>query len=55
VRDIVLLNAAVSLLIADRVASVREGLRVAAHAIDAGAARRVLDAMVAWSHAEVAA
>jgi anthranilate phosphoribosyltransferase len=55
VRDIVLLNAAVSLLIADRVASVREGLTVAADAIDAGAARRVLDAMVAWSHAEVPA
>jgi anthranilate phosphoribosyltransferase len=55
VRDIVVLNAAAALLVAGRVASVREGLGVAAAALDGGDAARVLDAMVRWSHAEVPA
>jgi anthranilate phosphoribosyltransferase len=42
-RRVVLANAAGALLAADRVGSLREGVRAAAAAIDSGAARRVLD------------
>ena len=45
-RDIVLLNVAASLLIASRVATIPEGLMLAADAIDSGRARTVLDALV---------
>jgi anthranilate phosphoribosyltransferase len=55
IRDIVVLNAAAALLIAGRVASVREGIGTAEAALDDGAAARVLDAMVRWSNAEVPA
>ena len=48
-RDVTLLNAAAALFIADRAATVREGLAVAAEAIDSGRARRTLDALVSWS------
>jgi anthranilate phosphoribosyltransferase len=48
-RDVALLNAAAALFIADRAATVREGLAVAAEAIDSGRARRTLDALVSWS------
>jgi len=41
-RDIVLFNAAAALLIAGRVASLREGVRVAAESIDTGSARQAL-------------
>jgi anthranilate phosphoribosyltransferase len=42
-RDIVLLNAAAGLLIAGRVASLAEGVAVAADSLDRGSAKRVLD------------
>ncbi len=42
-RDIVLLNAGAGLLIAGRAASVREGIALAADAVDRGAARATLD------------
>lgn len=48
-RDIVLLNAAAALLIAGRTATLREGLPLAAAAIDSGRARDVLDRLVAVS------
>ena len=48
-RDVVLLNAGASLFVGGRAASVREGIAQAAEAIDSGAARRKLDAMVAAS------
>lgn len=48
-RDIVLLNAAAALLIAGRAATIREGLPMAAEAIDSGRAREVLDRLVAVS------
>jgi anthranilate phosphoribosyltransferase len=51
-RDAVVLNAGAALFVADRVASVREGIRVAASAIDCGAALATLDTMVRASHAE---
>ena len=48
-RDVVLLNAGASLLIAGRAASVREGIGLAAEAIDSGRAAAVLDTLVACS------
>ena len=49
-RDIVLLNAAASLLIAERVGSVGEGITHAAAAIDDGRASRVLDTLAQKSN-----
>ena len=54
-RDAVLLNAGAALFVADRAGSVREGINVAATAIDSGAARATLDAMVKASQVEVVA
>jgi anthranilate phosphoribosyltransferase len=51
-RDAVLLNAAAALLVADRVEAVREGLSVAASAIDSGAALATLETMVRASRVE---
>jgi anthranilate phosphoribosyltransferase len=45
-RDVVTLNAAAALLLAGVVHHVRDGLRVAGDAIDSGAARQTLDALV---------
>ena len=50
-RDIVLLNAGVSLLIAEQVATVPEGVQRSAEAIDSGAASTVLERLVALSNA----
>jgi anthranilate phosphoribosyltransferase len=50
-RDIVLLNAAASLLIAGRVPSIKGGVKEAAAALDSGAAAGVLDALVRISSA----
>ena len=46
VRDIVLLNAAAGLFVAGRAASVRDGLALAAEAVDAGRAWAALDTLV---------
>lgn len=48
-RDIVLLNAGASLLIAGRVGTIPEGIATAAEAIDTGRASRVLELLVALS------
>ena len=48
-RDVVLMNAAAALLAADRVATLKEGVAVAAEAIDGGGARRKLEALVELS------
>ena len=45
-RDIVLINAAAAFLVADRVETLREGIAMAAEAIDSGAARRALAGLV---------
>ena len=45
-RDIVLYNAGASLLIAGRAATLRDGIAMAADAIDTGRARGVLDRLV---------
>jgi anthranilate phosphoribosyltransferase len=46
VRDIVLLNAGAGLFVAGRAGSVREGIALAAAAVDGGNARRALEALV---------
>lgn len=50
-RDIVLLNAAASLLIAGKASTIPEGLVMAAEAIDSGGAAAVLDKLIACSNA----
>jgi anthranilate phosphoribosyltransferase len=50
-RDVVLLNTGAALLVGGRAASVRDGIARAAHAIDSGAARAKLDAMIEASRA----
>jgi anthranilate phosphoribosyltransferase len=49
-RDIVLLNAGASLLIAGRVTTIPEGIAMAAQAIDSGAAAAVLERLVRLSN-----
>jgi len=49
-RDIVLLNAGVSLLIAGAAASAADGIRLAAQSIDSGAASAALDRLVKASN-----
>src|SRR5947207_7605718 len=53
-RDIVLLNAGAALFIAGRVDAVKEGIAMAASAIDSGAAQQRLEKMVTSSRAEAA-
>jgi anthranilate phosphoribosyltransferase len=53
-RDVVVLNAAAVLVAADHVTTLLDGVAVAAHSIDSGAARRALEDLVRVSH-EVAA
>ena len=48
-RDAVLLNAAAALVIGEAAAELREGAEVAAEAIDAGKAAKLLDAWIAYS------
>ncbi|HVH07288.1 MAG TPA: anthranilate phosphoribosyltransferase [Myxococcota bacterium] len=54
-RDIVLLNAAAALFVADAAASIADGLGAAARSIDSGAARERLAALAAASRAARAA
>ena len=48
-RDIVLLNAAAALIVADKVAELKEGVALAARAIDSGGAKAVLAKLVTVS------
>lgn len=50
-RDIVLLNAAAALIVADRAADPREGATLAAQQLDNGAAKAVLERLVAITNA----
>ena len=52
-RDIVLLNAAAALIVADKVADLREGAEAAAAAIDSGKAKQTLARLVAISNGRV--
>lgn len=54
-RDIVLLNSAASLIVADKVSTLAEGVQMAAQAIDQGAALSRLDKLVEASDAATAA
>jgi anthranilate phosphoribosyltransferase len=45
-RHVVVLNAGAGLFVAGRAPTVRDGIRVAAEAIDSGAAQRTLELMV---------
>jgi anthranilate phosphoribosyltransferase len=54
-RDIVLLNAAAALIVANKAADLKAGVALAAKAIDTGRARATLDALVATSRRAVAA
>src|SRR6059058_5077834 len=53
-RDIVLLNSAASLIVAGRAASLREGAELAAQSIDSGAARGVLERLIAATNSKAA-
>ena len=50
-RDTVLLNVAAALAIADRVPTLKDGVTLAADAIDSGRARAALDRLIARSNA----
>lgn len=52
-RDIVLLNAAAALLVAGKAGTLRDGVALAAEAIDSGKAMKVLEALVQLSHDKV--
>lgn len=54
-RDIAILNAAGALVVADKAATLMEGAKLAAEAIDSGKVRRILAAVVAASNGEPAA
>ncbi len=49
-RDIAVLNAGVALVVAERAADIREGATLAARALDSGAAREKLDALIHCSN-----
>jgi len=49
-RDIVLLNAGASLIVADKAANIRDGVEMAARAIDEGAAKQALARLVETSN-----
>ena len=51
-RDIVLLNAAASLMVADKVDNLKDGVAMAAESIDSGNARKCLDRLVSVSNSE---
>lgn len=53
-RDVVCLNAAAALWVADAVTTLEEGLAAARASIDSGAARRALDALIATTRTEKA-
>ncbi len=49
-RDIVLLNAAAALIVGGKAASLTDGVALATHSIESGAARRTLDKLIAVSN-----
>ncbi len=53
-RDIVVLNAAAALIVADKAGSLKDGARLAEQAIDSGAAARTLEALVRVSRENAA-
>ena len=53
-RDVVLLNSAASLIVAGRATSLRQGAELAAQSIDRGAARGVLERLIAATNSKAA-
>jgi anthranilate phosphoribosyltransferase len=53
-RDVVLLNAAASLVIAERVEDLRQGVAMAAHSLDSGRAQTALDALITITNTQMA-
>src|SRR5256885_5043315 len=53
-RDVVLLNTAASLIVAGRATSLRQGAELAARSIDSGAARGVLERLIAATNSKAA-
>ena len=53
-REIVLLNSAASLIVAEKTDDIREGVEIAAKSIDSGAALSVLEKLIATSNRLVA-
>jgi anthranilate phosphoribosyltransferase len=51
-RDIVLINAAAALVVADKAANLKDGVAKAASALDSGAAQKVLETLVTVSNAD---
>jgi len=51
-RDIVLINAAAAIVVAGRAGEFVEGVRMAAESIDSGAARKKLEALIAFTKGE---
>lgn len=51
-RNIVLFNAAAAFLVADKVADLKEGVALAAHQIDSGAAKATLEKLIAVSNGQ---
>ncbi len=49
-RDIAMLNAAIALVVAERATNIREGVTLAARALDTGTARDKLDALIGASN-----
>jgi len=45
-RDIVLLNSAAALIIADKAKDLKEGVSMASHSIDSGNAKSILDRLI---------
>ena len=52
-RDIAVLNAAIALIVAERAGDLRQGAQLAAQALDSGAAREKLDALIRHSNRDV--
>ena len=50
-RDVVLLNSGAALVIAGRAAAVEDGIELAARSLDSGAARQVLEELIARTNA----
>jgi len=50
-RDIVVLNAAAAFLVAEKVETLREGVALAAHSLESGAAAKALAGLVGVSNA----
>jgi anthranilate phosphoribosyltransferase len=50
-RDIAVFNAAGALVVAERARDLADGVRIAEHALDIGAARETLDRLVTVSNA----